>query len=266
MVIRTMNGYQDIVTRTLDTLTAVLRDYVAERLKEAYGNEWLQKSRSSFRNDRSVTVLADEVAEWDAHALLTIMWDHWNAAFRKRLGLFERSLVAELRAFRNRWAHQRSFNFDDTYRLLDSVQRLLTAIGAENDTAISELKFQLLRDEFGESINAAARESENNRERWVVAFVYTMCCGVFVYLLLQQFGRTAWPMALSMILGFLFLIWKRITFRPVSIGPHECRRCHRIIYGTTCPYCVRGTGFDSSEFRMGDTESIEAGEEDHSSP
>ncbi|MBC8291042.1 MAG: hypothetical protein H8E37_12070 [Planctomycetes bacterium] len=260
-----MQGYQDIVTRTLDTLTGELRDYVAAKLKEAFEDDWLNKARGSFRNDRSVTNLADEVAEWDAHALLTIMWDHWNAAFRKRLGLFERSLVAELRAFRNRWAHQRSFNFDDTYRLLDSVQRLLTAVGAENVTEISELKFQLLRDEFGESINAAARESENSRERWVVAFVYTMCGGVFVYLLLQQFGRTAWPMALSMGLGFLFLIWKRIMHRPINIGPRECRRCHRIIYGTTCPYCAGGVGFDSNEFRMGDTDAVEHAEEGKSS-
>lgn len=252
-----MHSYQDIVTSTLETLTLELQGYVAAQLQEAYQDAWLSKARSSFRNDRSVTKLSDEVADWDAHALLTIMWDHWNAAFRQKLGLFERSLVAELRAFRNRWAHQRNFNFDDTYRLMDSVQRLLNSIGANNVTTISELKFQLLRDEFGEAINSAARDAENNRERWVVAFVYTMCGGIFVYLLLKQFGQQVWPMALSMALGFLYLIWKRLSYKPVNIGPRECRRCHRIIYGTTCPYCSGGASFDSDEFRIGESDAVE---------
>lgn len=252
-----MNTYQDIVTETLDSLTTELRGYVVTQLQASFQDDWLKTARNSFRNDRTVTKLSDDVAEWDAHALLTIMWDHWNAAFRSKLGLFERSLVAELRAFRNRWAHQRSFNFDDTYRLLDSTQRLLSAIGAGNQTAISELKFQLLRDEFGESINAAARNAENNRERWVVASVYSMCGGVLVYLMFKNFGSDAWPMGLSLTLLFLFLIWKRVSQKAITIGPRECRRCHRIIYGTTCPYCPGGSGFDSNEFRISDTESPE---------
>ena len=249
-----MRGYQDIVTSTLETLTEELRDYVVTKLRDAFEDQWLSSAQHSFRNDRTVTKLSDDVSEWDAHALLTIMWDHWNAAFRRRLGLFERSLVAELRAFRNRWAHQRPFNFDDTYRLLDSVQRLLTAIDSRCVTAISELKFQLLRDEFGEAINSAARDSENKKERWIVSLVYLLCGCVTVYLLLQQFGYGAWPLAASMSLGFGFLIWKRITHRPITVGPRECRRCHRIIYGTTCPYCANAILFDSHEFRLGDME------------
>jgi hypothetical protein len=249
-----MHSYQDIVTGTLDSLTWELRGFVVTQLEASFKDDWLKTARNSFRNDRTVTKLSDDTDEWDAHALLTIMWDHWNAAFRSKLGLFERSLVAELRAFRNRWAHQREFNFDDTYRLLDSTQRLLSAIGAGNLTTISELKFQLLRDEFGESINAAARDAENNRERWVVAAVYSMCGGILVYLLFRNFGLAGWPMGVSLALLFLFLIWKRITHKPIRIGPRECRRCHRIIYGTTCPYCPGNSGFDSDEFRIGDTE------------
>lgn len=260
-----MNSYQDIVTGTLDSLTEELREYVVTRMKATFDDDWLKIARNSFRNDRTVTKLSDDIAEWDAHALLTIMWDHWNAAFRSQLGLFERSIVAELRAFRNRWAHQRGFNFDDTYRLLDSTQRLLRAIGTQNLTEISELKFQLLSDEFGESINAAARDAENNRERWVVASIYGMCGGVMVYLLFKNFGIECWPMALSLTLLFLFLIWKRVRFKVVPVGPRECLRCHRIVYGTTCPYCPGSTGFDSNEFRVGDTESQEVGNEQEAS-
>jgi hypothetical protein len=87
-----------------------------------------------------------------------------------------------------------------------------------------------------------------------------MCGGILVYLLFRNFGLAGWPMGLSLGLLFLFLIWKRIVHKAVNIGPRECRRCHRIIYGTTCP---ESTGFDSNEFRIGDTEAREV-EDEHS--
>lgn len=251
-----MDAFQDSAALALDALTVALRPYVHERLKQVYGDEWLESARGSFRSDRSYGELPANVGDWDAHALLTVMWDHWNAVFRQQLSLFERSLVAELRAFRNRWAHQRGFSFDDTYRLLDSVQRLLTRIDADNVAHLGEIKFDLLRDEFGEAINDQARENENRRERWVTAFVYFMCGSVFVYLIPTTFGpllgELRWALATAVGMCFAYLIYKRVRHRPVQIGPHECRRCRRIIYGTNCPYCSRNSTFDSADFGSSD--------------
>lgn len=251
-----MNTFQDNVTTALDTLTNGLRPFVLHQLRAVYGDDWISQARNSFNSDRSHTDLSEDIENWDAHALLTVMWDQWNAVFRRKLNLFERSLVAELRAFRNRWAHQGEFNFDDTYRLLDSVQRLLSKISAANVGMISELKFELLRDEFGEAINAAAREAENNRERWVIAFVYLMCGSVFVWLFPLTFGamlgELVWGPTVAIGMAFGFLIYKRVKSRPIQVGPHECRRCRRIIYGTNCPYCATASVFDSAEFRPGE--------------
>lgn len=244
-------GYQDIVSTALAILTAGLRDFVRQQLQATFDSEWLDVARSSFRNDRNVDELPDDIAKWDAHALLTVMWDQWNAAFRRKLGLFERSLVAELRAFRNRWAHQRQFDFDDTYRFLDSICRLLQSIGVPSAADLSELKFDLLKHEFSEAINAESMEQENSRDRWAAALVYFACGSVFVYLIPAQLGETSWPLAASFGLGFLFLIYKRLKWKPLQVGPHECRKCRRIIYGTKCPYCVDPSPYDSGEFRLG---------------
>ena len=253
-----MNTFQDNVTTALDTLTAGLRPFVHSQLRSVHGDKWITEARKSFSKDRSHTDLDDDIEKWDAHALLTVMWDQWNSVFRRKLNLFERSLVAELRAFRNRWAHQGEFNFDDTYRLLDSVQRLLSKVHAANVGLISELKFELLREEFGEAINSAAREADNSRERWVVAFVYLMCGSVFVWLFPMTFGGllgdVVWGPTVAIGMGFGYLIYKRIKFRPIQVGPHECRRCRRIIYGTNCPYCASAPVFDSAEFKMSDGE------------
>lgn|GEM_PF-431800 len=248
-------GYQDIVMKALDMLTAGLRDFVREQLEQSLGTDWYDTVRGSFRNDRNLDELSTNIAEWDAHALLTVMWDHWNVVFRRRLGLFERSLVAELRAFRNRWAHQRQFNFDDTYRFLDSVNRLLSAIGARHAADLSELKFELLKDEFAETLNAESLEEDNRRDRWVVSGVYAACGTVFVTLIPFAFGQRTWPLSVGFALAFGYLIYKRLKWKPLQVGPHECRRCRRIIYGTTCPYCADPPVFDSAEFRMSELDS-----------
>jgi hypothetical protein len=126
---------------------------------------------------------------------------------------------------------------------------------------ISELKFELLREEFGEAINSAALEADNNRERWVVSFVYLMCGSVFVCLFPMTFdtilGNLVWGPTIAIAMGFGYLIYKRIKYRPIQVGPHECRRCRRIIYGTNCPYCESASVFDSHEFKLADAEESE---------
>ena len=84
------------------------------------------------------------IDEWDVAALLKVMWDRWNEVFRQRLGRTERSLVSELRDWRNKWAHQERFTQDDAYRALDSAERLLAAIAAPQARAVACLKRELL--------------------------------------------------------------------------------------------------------------------------
>ena len=72
-------------------------------------------------------------SEWDVSALLKVMWDTWNDVFKVTLGHSERNLISELRSMRNDWAHQQAFNFDDTYRTLDSTERLLNSVSAASE-------------------------------------------------------------------------------------------------------------------------------------
>ena len=114
------------VTEALDDLVGGLAPFVESELRAVYGDRWRGAVAGSFRHDRNFDP-ANNVA-WDAHSLLTVMWDQWNSVFRKRLGHLERSMVSELREFRNRWTHQNDFDFDDAWRVLDSTARLLRAV------------------------------------------------------------------------------------------------------------------------------------------
>lgn len=85
------------------------------------------------------------IREWDVAGLLRLMWATWNDMFRGQLGLPERSLVSELRDWRNKWAHLERFVSDDADRALDSAQRLLAAIGAPQVDAVARIKRELRR-------------------------------------------------------------------------------------------------------------------------
>lgn len=88
------------------------------------------------------------VAERDAAGLLKLIWDNWQLVFRGILGHAERSLVSELRHWRNKWAHQESISHDDAYRMLDSASRLLAAISAPQSKDLETLKMETLRLSF----------------------------------------------------------------------------------------------------------------------
>ncbi len=112
------------VGKALDLLRKGLYPYVEREMKAAYGKDWPLDARDALRDDWNNGV------NWDSQALLKLMWFRWNEVFTRQLGPSERGLVGELRGIRNNWAHQKSFTADDTYRALDTLQRLLTAVAA----------------------------------------------------------------------------------------------------------------------------------------
>ena len=113
-------------------------------MRSKYRDKWLVNASSSVPQDRTLRRDAAQVLKEDVHALLVLMCDKWHSVFKKNLGHAERSLVGELRDTRNRWAHSGSFSHDDTYRALDSVDRLLSAISAPQADTVKQHKQELL--------------------------------------------------------------------------------------------------------------------------
>lgn len=227
------------ITAALDLLTHGLYPFVERALKEVYHDNWIEAARRSYRETGNQALPAGSVIRWDAHSLLTAMWDHWNGVFRTRLGHFERSLISELREFRNRWAHQATFNFDDTYRFLDSTERLLTAVGAAEARDAARAKREVLKDEFGEEVNAANRQMQSRKDKRVAITVYVTCCVAIVMQLFNSLGTDqAYGLAIVTVAFFAFMIRKRLVALPPIFGPHECSRCGKIIYSNACPYCA----------------------------
>ncbi|HOV52164.1 MAG TPA: Swt1 family HEPN domain-containing protein, partial [Methanothrix sp.] len=123
------------IDRGLALLRAGIQPYVERELKAFYGNLWwsdgVEKSLSGKIGIEALIGLAaslpeeERFARLDIQPLLVVMWNNWSQVFHSKLGHAGRSYVSELREIRNKWAHQQAFTTEDTYRALDTMQRLL---------------------------------------------------------------------------------------------------------------------------------------------
>jgi predicted AAA+ superfamily ATPase len=134
----------------LELLNDGLRPFVEREMKAHHDKKWTGIVHEILDNrTRGKTAPGSGDIHWDTQALLTVMWDQWNVVFRNTLGPAERSLVSELRDIRNRWAHQNTFNSDDAYRALDSIERLLLAVSAGDQAEkANAIKTELMRTKF----------------------------------------------------------------------------------------------------------------------
>src|SRR5258706_371299 len=145
------------VGKAMDLLKQGLGPFVEREIKDFYKDKAAAEAIRYLGEDRLLAKKA--MAEWDAAALLKLMWEAWNDVFRRTLGPADRSLVSELRDLRNKWAHQQTFSGDDAYRAFDSAGRLLAAVSAPQSDEIEKTKMELLRLSFDEQVRAEKRKS-----------------------------------------------------------------------------------------------------------
>ncbi len=147
------------VGEALELLNRGLHPFVERELQAVHGDQWQAVVAQTIPEDRGAVKAAKKgEINWDTHNLLLVMWEQWHSVFRNILGHAERSLISELREARNRWAHQAQFSSDDTYRVLDSIDRLLSAISAPEAKEVEEQKMALLRVRFDEQRRSEMRK------------------------------------------------------------------------------------------------------------
>lgn len=111
----------------LKHLACGLGPFVDSRMSAAAsGQGWLEvlaaRDRSRFGSERRYSLN-------DARFLLRVVTEEWRI-FRDDLSRVKQSFASELRDTGNKWAHGDEFSVDDTYRALDTMERLLAAVHA----------------------------------------------------------------------------------------------------------------------------------------
>lgn len=147
---------RDRIQRGLELLKEGMIPYAEKRLQTYYGKDWLGQVQTLLRDPLGVD---DEgKVQWDTYALLKAINQTWQNVFSGTLGKTERSWVNELLAARNDWAHERPFSSDDTYRALDTAERMLTAVSAANlANEIKIIRTDLQRDVYAEQARNRTR-------------------------------------------------------------------------------------------------------------
>jgi predicted AAA+ superfamily ATPase len=146
------------VGKALELLRAGLAPFVEREVQAAV-------SAGSVRMD-AIRRFSDDpllgqkpIAQWDVAGLLKLMWETWNDVFRNTLGFTERSLVSEIRDWRNKWAHQEPFSSRDAERAMDSMVRLLTAVSAQEADDVDRMMMELRRLTFDEQVRSEKRKA-----------------------------------------------------------------------------------------------------------
>ena len=132
------------IGRGLQLMARGLEPRVIAALEAVYKEKWRQ-----IVDEQAIQATNYPAGETsDPQFILNTIWFHWNQVFGRALGKSERNLVAELRDTRNKWAHagDKQFSFEDTYRALDSIERLLSGMGAAEETAeAAKMRQEVLR-------------------------------------------------------------------------------------------------------------------------
>ena len=148
---------QQRVGKTLDILREGLADFIQREFVRAYGDRAQAQAGEKLGSDK---LRANKpMAEWDAAALLRLMWESWHEVFGQTLGYAERSLVSEMRTIRDRWAHQENFSSDDADRAMDSAERLLAAVSAPQSEQVRAMKLELRRLVYDEQVRGEKRKA-----------------------------------------------------------------------------------------------------------
>ncbi|WP_119292278.1 Swt1 family HEPN domain-containing protein [Azohydromonas sediminis] len=146
------------VGKALEFLRSGLAPYVEREVKAAVQAGSL--SPQAVRGFLEDPALADKsIGQYDVSALMKLMWETWNDVFRRPLSFAHRSLVSEIRDWRNKWAHQQPFSSDDADRALDSMERLLNAVSAAEAEDVRRMKLELRRLVADEQVRGERRKT-----------------------------------------------------------------------------------------------------------
>jgi len=144
-----------------------IRPFIERVLRKSFGESWIVEAYDTVKLQLKPNTT--NLSHLDTRYLLQILIGLWSQAFSVHAALtpFHRSLVFEVKTVRNDWAHQLPFSNEDTYRALDSMERLLKATDGDQaaraiKSAREELIFVMARDITTKTVGVAPVQPGNS--------------------------------------------------------------------------------------------------------
>ena len=150
---------RDRIERALTLLSAGLDPFIENALSDRVpaGKDWtLVLAAKDSTNGMTRSYDRADVQN-QLRALTESLAPGWFP-FDNHLSRAEKSLASELREVRNQWAHQKPFTADDTYRALDTAERLLRGANAVAQAdEVRVMRIDLQRREFETEVARTTR-------------------------------------------------------------------------------------------------------------
>lgn len=154
---------RDLIDRGMRCLASGLGPFVDQQMRAAFPGD---KDWIDALIDRDPRYQAGRrYSLSDPRFLLRVITEQ-SRLFRDRLSRVEQGYATELRDAGNRWAHGESFSADDTFRALDTMERLLSAVGAgEQADEVHRLRLEIEQPQTGALPLSPGREAVRPEQR-----------------------------------------------------------------------------------------------------
>lgn len=139
-----------------DALLDELVVFIERSLRKAFGDAWVDRVTSSPRlNGTPIDALGKP--QWDMQLAVKVIAEFWNEAFGEKLKQTDRNNIFELRDWRNALAHDQPFTYDDTYRALDTMQRVASRCGLQVAAHLVKERDEVMRVKLREQERSVSR-------------------------------------------------------------------------------------------------------------
>jgi len=123
---------QQIFQESVSLFRNALFEAVTKELMNEFGYDWEQKALNPPGSD-SIMTHRKKPQSWDLIVLIQILHAHWEGLFEKKLGKkLPRAVFTLVKFYRNAWAHQQTLTLRETYRALDCMEAVISALGTQN--------------------------------------------------------------------------------------------------------------------------------------
>ncbi|UKA69008.1 DUF499 domain-containing protein (plasmid) [Arthrobacter sp. FW306-05-C] len=154
---------RDRVGKAFDLLSEGLLDAVDEVMTRALGtSDWTAKWAAEEAQRRGGPVRT--LTKHDVQVQLRAITEQ-GYQFKDVLSRAQQGFASELRETRNLWAHNESFSSDDASRALDTIERLLHAVGAVDSAEdVRKLRVDLQRTVFEDQTRKQVKRTKVSLE------------------------------------------------------------------------------------------------------
>lgn len=165
------------IGRSLTLLNQGLYAYVKKEMLDVYGEDWLKETISCLSKEQ-LQHNPEEILREDISTLLRVTITHWEQVFQNKFqnkfqlknhknqktSYEHRALVDELIEVSYKWNQKSRFSYDDTYRAVDSIARLLKAISASEVKIVEQYKQDILVLLCSKSTEKVSKENQDFAE------------------------------------------------------------------------------------------------------